>query len=165
MKPNTLTSFERQLLINQLLVLRKLSEGYDQVELDFKIGILESGYTGLYHEVFSISEKEVPSENVEETIAILNMYRRIYYSTDSIDTSIQWEGFDGHDIHFSILYLMREAGRWQELENQVIDSHSAFSIIKYRRMLEVLNKFDKHPMKLTQEQLDQIIEAVKNNNA
>ncbi|HSD13122.1 MAG TPA: YfbU family protein [Flavobacterium sp.] len=144
MIPETLTITERQILVNQFKILATI--GFDN-DYETKIEILENGYTEQYFEVFDVATEEIPMTICEETSQILQMFRRISDTVetlsaeekDSLDLEkITFEGFDAnHDPHYHYMtFLVDKMDLWQEYKGMYLNSHSRFPMSKYRKMLE-----------------------------
>ena len=82
---------------------------------------------------------------VDETSRIFSMFRHIQQSVsaagiddDEINKTLIFEGFDGNnDDHFGVARtLVRELGRFTDVTNAIENSHSAGSLLRYRRMLK-----------------------------
>lgn len=168
MIPENLTLVERQLLTNQFRILSKIDPAEKSTEA--KIEILEKGYTGRYFELFDITIEEIPLAICDETEQILNMYRRITTAMTTLSDAdkeninedlIAFEGFDANnDSHYHYMrFMVEKLNLWKEYRGVLLNSHSPFSINKYRKMLDYqnqllineqydLNKFDLEHMSL-----------------
>jgi uncharacterized protein YfbU (UPF0304 family) len=157
MTPKNITLVERQLLSNQFKILSKLDPSEKSNEA--KIEILEKGYTGRYFEIFDITVEEIPLAICDETEQILNMYRRIANSTATLsaldkeninENTIAFEGFDANnDPHYHYMrFMVEKLNLWQEYRGVLLNSHSPYSIKKYRKMLDYQNQL------LSKEQYD-----------
>jgi uncharacterized protein YfbU (UPF0304 family) len=157
MTPKNITLVERQLLSNQFKILSKLDPSEKSNEA--KIEILEKGYTGRYFEIFDITVEEIPLAICDETEQILNMYRRIANSTATLsaldkeninENTIAFEGFDANnDPHYHYMrFMVEKLNLWKEYRGVLLNSHSPYSIKKYRKMLDYQNQL------LSKEQYD-----------
>lgn len=120
-------------------------------------------------------DRQVPQPpEVNETTAILDMYRFLTGSYGRLSATekarvdasphgsyITFQGFDGNnDPHYGIMsYLVQDLGRYSEYKaTGAINSHSMGPIMRYRRMLPIMNRHDSHARgNLT---ADQIIEVL-----
>lgn len=177
MSPKNLTVVERQILANQFQILASLESEdteYQKKEYNNKATILERGYTGLYKEVFTnIWEEEFASEITDEVHSILAMYRTIEPSIEKLSDSevealdinaIEFEGFDGNnDKHYGqASFMIKELGLYDEFRQRELNSHTSFSLAKYRKMLSVFEELRRDRVTLlTQEHLQRLIDVVK----
>jgi uncharacterized protein YfbU (UPF0304 family) len=149
MTPKKLTLVERQLLTNQFKILSKIDPSEKSNEA--KIEILEKGYTGRYFEIFDITVEEIPLAICDETEQILNMYRRIATATVTLsaldkeninENVIAFEGFDANnDPHYHYMrFMVEKLNLWKEYRGVLLNSHSPYSINKYRKMLDYQNQ-------------------------
>lgn len=146
-----LTKIERLLISNQFRILSLLDEtNKDQHILNAEI--TEHGYEGFYDEIFEGIYDGISEEVCEETVEMLNMFRTINNYVDTLTDEqkktlnlerIKFEGFDGNnDQHYHFLrFLVEKAGRYEEYKGTYINSHSSFSLGKYRKMLVVYRQF------------------------
>lgn len=143
----TLTQIERQILFNQNKILSFLDPD-NNGEYEQCMEILSSGYEREYNNVFGVnSQDDIYTHTIcEETVDILNMYRRINNSYAQLSDDkkatldmdkIKFEGFDANnDRHFYYTeFMIEKQGKWDEIKDMYLNSHNAFTIIKYRRML------------------------------
>jgi len=147
-----LTKVERLILSNQYKILSKIDPDSDFYEAN--IEILNSGYEYEYYTLFGeINEDSVPTEICEETIAILSMFRRFsnqlrVLSEDKkneLGSSLEkmkFQGFDANnDSHyFYTKFMIERLGKWDELKNMYLNSHSSSTITIYRNMLKVYHE-------------------------
>ena len=149
MIPKNLTITERQILANQFKILANF--GVDSKTYETNVEILESGFTGEYHEVFNLIFDEIDYETCKETNDILNMYRRINNAIALLSEEekvemnlerIEFEGFDGnHNPHYNYMsFMVEKLNIWQEYKDQYLNSHSEIPLVKYKRMLEYQSK-------------------------
>lgn len=167
---------ERAILANQFHILAKLSPD----EMDYfkaKAKILTRGYEGLYYEILQSFDDPISEELTTEVHEILTMYRLVTPSIDSLSKeeqeelqtkSIRFEGFDANnDIQYTIAdFFINEKKLYDELKNVPLNSHTYSSIIKYRKMLPVFERFKnevthRDPYKLSREELAELINAVR----
>ena len=176
MTPTELTQVERQILANQHLILAKLNEDKDDYEYKsnlMKREILIKGLTGEYHEIFDVYSDEVSFDICQETSDILNMYRRINNVIARLTESekeeleldleeIKFEGFDGNsDDHYGYTnFIIENLDKWKELKDTYLNSHSSFSIKKYRKMLSKQNELLKDKVDLDVNDLKEIIKSI-----
>jgi|SRR5690625_434623 len=148
-----LSPTERQILINQYLILKKLDKNndtghYDANDYDNFITILHEGYEGLYDKVLYNLNYSIPEEIVREVRDILYMYDRAIISHEKLSEDekqkiskhkITLAGFDGQNEaeHLAIYrFLIRDMKEWQYvLKSSDLDSHMP-RLSKYRRQLK-----------------------------
>lgn len=174
MTTTNLTQVERQILANQHLILAKLSENEDDYEYKsnlVKREILIKGLSGEYHEIFDVYSEEISLDICQETSNILNMYRRINSTISQLTEDekqaldlekIKFEGFDANnDDHYGYAsFIIENLDKWKELKDTYLNSHSSFSIIKYRKMLFKQNELLKSKMDLDADDLREIINSI-----
>lgn len=176
MIPTTLTIIERQILSNQFKILSKIAEmseegEYEAQEYLRKSEIAENGYSGEYHEVFDVDSDEIPFEICEETSKILNMFRRINNAISELNDDekaelnlkkISFEGFDGNnDPHYHYMsYIVNHLEKWGEYKDSYLNSHSSFTIQKYRKMLATHDRLLKGKYDLNKGDLIEIINSI-----
>jgi uncharacterized protein YfbU (UPF0304 family) len=171
-KSDILSNYERQVLANQFCILSKLHENdeSDYLTKNYKMkqDIISNGYTGEYHEIFDVSKEEISPEICNETSEILNMYRRINYSIETLSEEekenldlerISFEGFDANnDSHYGYLnFMIENLDKWQEYKGKYINSHSIASLRKYRSMLEKFKSFSIGINNLSAAELQELI--------
>jgi uncharacterized protein YfbU (UPF0304 family) len=108
----------------------------------------------------------VPGEVTDEVINILNMYRAFHNSqvNGGFRSSEHWaefQGFDGNggSGHFGFAkFLLDTEGKWEELHSRPRNSHSSFTLDKYRAMLREWKRLDKK-YDLSQAEIDAIAKA------
>jgi len=171
----TLTIAERLILANQYKILSELSrlreDDYEAERNLVNQEIFENGYEGEYQEVFQGYDEKVSVDVSDETSAILNMYNRINDSIEHLTPEeklnldldkITFEGFDANnDDHYRYLkFITEKLDKWEKYKNVNLNSHSVFSIRKYRSMLEKIKEFPyEYGTNLNLEQLRQITES------
>src|SRR5690625_3786338 len=117
-----LSPTERQILINQYLILKKLDKNndtghYDANDYDNFITILHEGYEGLYDKVLYNLNYSIPEEIVREVRDILYMYDRAIISHEKLSEDekqnysrhkINHAGFDGlqQEKHLALYLLL-----------------------------------------------------------
>ncbi|UQD57446.1 YfbU family protein [Flavobacterium sp. K5-23] len=148
MIPKNISLIERQLLANQFKILSKIDPTEKRNEA--KIEILEKGYTGRYFELFDITIEEIPFTICDETEQILNMYRRIATTMETLsdvdkeninENTIAFEGFDANnDPHYHYMrFMVEKLNLWEEYRGVLLNSHNSLCINKYRKMLTYQN--------------------------
>lgn len=171
-----LTIAERLILANQYKILSDLSRLRDddyQAERNLvNKEIFENGYEGEYLEVFQGYDEVVSVEVSEETSAILNMYNRINDAIEILTPEeksnldldkIAFEGFDANnDDHYRYLrFITEKLDKWEKYKNVNLNSHSIYSIRKYRKMLDKFKEFPyEFGSNLNLEQIRQIIASL-----
>lgn len=164
-----LTEIERQILANQFKILACLE--INKQRNSNSAEIMERGFTGQYKAAFSVNAVEESIDICEETSQILYMYCRINKTIAKLSTKeraklelekIEFKGFDAdHDPHYRYMkFLVEKMNLWQEYRGSYLNSHSAFSLGKYRKMLKYQNQVDKLNDKGV-EDLKNFIKAVK----
>lgn len=170
-----LTIAERLILANQYKILSELSklrgDTYQEEINLVNQEIFENGYEGEYQEVFQGYNETVSVDVSNEVSAILNMYNRIDDAIEILTPEekinldlerIAFEGFDANnDDHYHYLkFIIEKLDKWQKYKNVELNSHSNFSIQKYRSMLNKIKEFPfEYEKKLNLEQLRQITES------
>lgn len=175
MEPFNLLTTERQLLAlgNKILLAIKgdlPDEMYDAEHTLKTIKSLEQGYVAEYPN----APEELYFDDCKFVWDILDMFRDLHLSTDSLDEKIsdetleqtKFQGFDYQDEKESQLagyteHLI-ETGRWKEVLDTVegtdFNSHSPM-LPTYRAMLEEYQNLAHKKGKLTKEQIVQIVSA------
>ena len=141
MKKEELTIIERQILMNQEMILAKLypeeKEFHEERADLFKRGIAWT---------YNISlEDEVPYEVYTETFDILNMFLKLEAGKASLSDEekadldlsyIDYKGFDYNlnSTHVRVLDYLATKPLYQEYDK---NSHTESSLFRYRRMLEI----------------------------
>ncbi len=149
MAPDTLTLYERQTLINQCKMLKKLN-AENAEEYDKQIEILRSGYSIQYEEVFETSE-EMSVEDGRYVYDVLDMYRVLRQSYDNLkdkqgitEDDIKFQGFDGNNETKNYVFakFLQSQGLWEETlyPGCRLNSHSMMTISLYPRMLATYKK-------------------------
>ncbi|CAK7257262.1 MULTISPECIES: YfbU family protein [unclassified Shinella] len=161
-----LTWAERLTLWNQYEILKRINPD-DTKEYETNQEILSHGYEQWYPEINpSIYAETLKPEVSGEVIDILSMFRAIKHSCIRLgytpkSSSAEFAGFDGNDDggHYGFArFLRRTLGRWEELKDLPDNSHSSFSLNRYRRMHEAWQlRGGSH--ELTAEQIEEIAEA------
>lgn len=169
------------------LILVMLSEVYKhhkikgEIDPEFVLKTIFNDYAwGLrwqYPGIFNSADDNPPE--VDETCAILNMYRlltssyeklskkdkdRVQAEADPYGDYVEYQGFDGNnDKHLGIVsFLVKELGRYDELEGKEdLNSHSVATLQQYRRMLEVFNSIIEPGYPTNGLTADQIIQILK----
>jgi hypothetical protein len=161
-----LTWAERLTLWNQYEILKKLDPGGAK-EYDVNQEILASGYELYYPEINpSIYEKTVSAAVGEEVQDILNMFRALKFSCNSLGYKpkshwAEFDGFDGNDAggqYGFARFLRRTLGRWEELKDRPDNSHSGVSLDRYRRMLGTWHRLGQK-YDLSADEIEQMAEA------
>ena len=168
MSHETLTKFQRQLLINQFAILEKLDT--DNARLYQKNQkILESGFALWYDEI--LPDDEVSRERCDYVNDVLNMFRSLDRSfaalTDKsgIDEEEIWfGGFDGNNESdlLGFAEFIQSEGRFQEsLKGDDLNSHS-MTERHHNKMLSRFNAIcERHDQKwvgnLSRDEIQEII--------
>lgn len=152
-----LSPTERQILINQYLILKEIDKNndtghYDSKDYDNFITILHEGYEGLYDEVLYNLNYSIPEEIVREVREILYIYDRAIISYEKLSEDekqkmskhkITFDGFDGQNEaqHLAIYrFLVRDMKEWQYvLKSSDLDSHMPRLSI-YRKQLKLFEQ-------------------------
>ncbi len=153
----------RQIIFNQLEILKLLDpEQADRYGKQQQI--VDRGFSHFYEEVLTVDKHEASSSMQQEVIDILNMFRALNRAIDdgwvpSDKDDARFQGFDANnDDHYSFAHFLLDVQRRFDESAPNKNSHSSFSIEKYRSMLrewaKVGNKF-----KLTEEEAEAIIKA------
>jgi uncharacterized protein len=153
----------RQIIFNQLEILKLLNP-----EQAYHYGkqqqIVDRGFSHFYAEVLTVDEHEASTSMQREVIDILDMFRALssairegWVPSDKDDARFQ--GFDANnDDHYSFAHFLLDVqGLFQESAPNK-NSHSSFSIEKYRSMLREWAKLG-NKFKLTDEEAEAIIKA------
>ena len=162
-----LTETERQILANQYRILAHLKS---DKSYEVSAEILERGFTGQYHSAFHTNSEEKSIEICNETSEILNMYRRINHSITKLTDEeraeldlekIKFEGFDANnnDHYHYMKFLVEKMNLWQEHKDSYINSHSIFSLEKYRKMRDYEKQLE-NPNNIDIKDLKKYIDAV-----
>lgn len=131
-----------------------------------------------YDGIFNAPEANPPA--VEETANILNMYRKLTPDYEALSTEdqervkaaathwadyVKFKGFDANnDEHYGIVsYMVKDLGRFQELKDAYLNSHSQAELQIYRRMLRAFNQIQAPAVghRLTADQIIQILKAAQ----
>ncbi len=171
-----LTIAERLILANQYKILSELSrlreDDYEAKRNLVNQEIFENGYEGEYQEVFQGYDEVISVDVSNETSAILTMYNRINDAVELLTSEeksnlhldkIAFEGFDANngDHYRYLLFITEKLDKWQKYKNVNLNSHSIFSIKKYRSMLTKIKEFPyEFGKNLSADQLRQIIESL-----
>lgn len=159
-----LTPTERLILLNQYEILGKV---YNTDEYEPLQKILEFGVEGMYPHLFEhISNQTIPTEIVEETVAILNMYRTLAHKINDSNHQdidlIKFRGFDANnDQHYFIMDLyVNKMDRFDEHENTKFNSHGSSSMTTYRSMLKTMKELNIKFGEVTDEHILALIQSV-----
>lgn len=155
-----LSIYERQVLINQLEILKKLNgNSSDEKDFNNKIEALKSGYELHYQDVFDeISDETLSYDECREVLNILEMFRGIIYSYKNLErekkllklttNDIKFIGFDGNHETKQMLYTkyficdLNRYSEIQELYGNYFDYNSHYPMINtYRIMLDIWNRY------------------------
>lgn len=165
-----LTKKERLIIANQLKILEKLyPEEADYYAKNRKA--LEEGYGLHYSSLTDHFYEEMSKEKCQEVLDILDMYRAITYSYQSLEDKseinqcwLRFRGFDGNNEGKQCSYtqyFILDLGRFEELKygNKYPNFNSHAQVLdKYRRMLAVWESFDKK-WEIDKDRLIQVLEA------
>lgn len=165
-----LSWFERKVLENQFRILYEQTKDSQYLK---SAEILEKGYSTFYEQALgyyfeNASQKEVE----EETMNILDMFRNISYSIDSLSESekkeldlnylkFQWFDWNNDDHHGFLIFLVETMHRYEEVK--IFNSHNRWTLPMYRRMLINHKRFSsegKSSNTLTLSQLKEIILSI-----
>jgi uncharacterized protein len=158
-----LSPFERMTLSNQFRILEKLDpDGGHYAQYS---EILESGYEGLYSNIFEHQSEPLPAAVSDEVYEIFDMFRaldRAYESGISKPKGHcpEFAGFDANnDRHFGVAhFILKDMNLYQELHKHPMNSHSQVELPCYRRMLAVWQGMGK-PFPLKEDQVKAIVAA------
>lgn len=149
---------ERQILINQFLLLKKLDKEnntsfYDAESYDNYITILHAGYEGLYNEVLIDMSYSVSKDVSDEVYKIIYMYDRALLSYEKLSdeekeemskNKITLHGFDGQNEHDHLAiyrFLVKDMGKFgYTLKTKDLDSHAP-TLSNYRKKLQLFNEY------------------------
>ncbi len=146
----SLTEYQRLILINQLTILKHLEEekGINPAgHYEERIEILENGYVHQYGMLTGFLHTEVPKETYAEVVNILSMFRTFdnaihtFGEQELINSGIDVEklrlkGFDGQGHRLSIAQHEMGDGKWTELKDLVTDNHSNYPEVLYEKMVK-----------------------------
>ncbi len=146
----SLTEYQRLILINQLTILKHLEEekGLNPPgHYDERIEILEKGYVHQYDILTGFLHPEVSQERYAEVVEILSMFRAFDTAIHRIgETALKNAGIDierlrlkGFDGHGHMLYIAEHEikdGKWSELRDLVFDSHTGYTDLLYEKMVK-----------------------------
>ena len=155
-----LSIYERQVLINQLEILKKLNrKEFDEKDFNNKIEALKTGYELHYQDVFEeISDETLPYDKCREVLNILVMFRGIIYSYNHLKqekkllklttNDVKFIGFDGNNETKQMLYtkyFISDLNRYSEIQQLCgndFDYNSHYPMIStYRIMLDIWNRY------------------------
>jgi uncharacterized protein YfbU (UPF0304 family) len=170
MKPEKLTYTERLTLANQFKILSIIDKDNAE-EHKYREDIVTHGYEGFYDELYTGIYDPTPEEVCSETFDILDMYRGIEGAVARLQESdkktldlekIEFKGFDANnDRHYGFMHFLTDrAGRYDEHKGKYINSHTASTLDKYRRMLTVFNTFGNDRHQMTAGHLRRLIDAL-----
>lgn len=164
-----LSRIERLLLSNQYRILEGMyPDEAEQYEQNRKA--IESGFELHYEDCFSaLSESVLTSEECEEVLDILSMYRAITFSdrdNEIKDSYAKFRGFDLNDEYegkrvMYARYFINDLDRFTELKygNSYADCNSHTKTMeKYRKMLRVWESMD-DPNNLEKKEILKIVNA------
>lgn len=163
-----LSLVERTILANQYRILAQT--GGDDTNIT-KAEILEGGFTGHYHQAL-LHDEEISAEICEETNQILNMYRAINAAYTQLTPEekdglnidhIRFDGFDanGEGHYHYASFMIEDLDLWQEHAELYLNSHTSFSLVKYRKLLEIFDGvYGKPNYDLSRDVLQQMVDAV-----
>lgn len=152
---------ERVILSNQFLILEKLDP--DQAETyAANHKALKGGYSLHYEWMIDGFEKELSADECEEVLEIMRMYSILKLSFDQLEDKneinkerITFQGFDQNNERrrmFYVRYILRDLGRYEELNNRGDFNSHLPMLRKYKRMLAAWNDINnKH--RLTKEEM------------
>jgi uncharacterized protein YfbU (UPF0304 family) len=166
------TAGERLIIVNQFRLLELLEKDKDSVAHYREMRkIVERGYSLSYHEVTENLWTEMPETECREVMDILDMFRVLKFSVDALDDKsgidmqkVRFGGFDGNNESSYLGYakfLTQEQGRWEELKDEVKNSHS-HRLGLYRPMLKKWRELTADQLlssELSKEQVVEILEA------
>ena len=161
---SNLTVTERLIIKNQLNILSLLDQDSDYTALK---KIVSLGIEGMYPFLFEeVSSKTIPKEIYTETHEILDMYRIIGNDIDDSTlpniNRIKFNGFDAnHDDHYYIMQIfVKDMNRYEEYKNKGFNSHSQTSLDRYRKILAKYKELNINFREVTEDHLQQLIDAV-----
>jgi uncharacterized protein YfbU (UPF0304 family) len=148
---------------------------YPEEEDDFKLKreILENGYRIHYSELEEGFDDEMTEESSREVLDILDMYRALSISVESMkengnkeyeNKKIQFPGFDGNYESNQLVYakfFMHKMGRFEELQHPGeypdYNTHSS-TLHSYRKMLAYWLPLDDRKYRLSQDETKRLLE-------
>lgn len=164
---------ERLMLSNQLKILEKLYPEEAEDLAKYRKAI-DEGYELHYGDAQHICpDKEcLPAEQCQEVLDILDMYRALTFSYQKLKkprievSEIEFPGFDGNNETEQMAYaryFIHTLGRFGELreDSEYGDYNSHMQMLPvYGRMLEVWRGYDKGRFELSEEQIQEVIDAM-----
>jgi uncharacterized protein YfbU (UPF0304 family) len=113
-----------------------------------KVEILERGLEWYYDIVLNASNETISKEVGDETMDILEMFRQLDSFVEQLNpeerdrlnlNKLKFDGFDSNnDEHYTFMkFIVEKDARYQERKDMYMNSHTAFSIQKYRSMLPI----------------------------
>ncbi|MCK6164043.1 YfbU family protein [Bacillus pumilus] len=99
------TKEQRTILINQMEILKRV-DPQNSDEYERKIEVLYNGYSYYYSDIFGDIEEEFSPDITRKVFDVLNMYRNLYFSFNSLTSEEQeeiseedvlFQGFDGNE--------------------------------------------------------------------
>jgi len=175
-----LSIYERQVLINQLEILKKLNDdSSDEKDFNNKIEALKSGYELHYQDVFDeISDETLSYDECREVLNILEMFRGIIFSYNHLKQEqkllklttedVKFDGFDGNNETKQMLYtkyFISDLNRYSEIQKLCgndfdYNSHCP-KINTYRIMLDIWNRYRQslnNPYLMSEEEICNLIQ-------
>jgi uncharacterized protein YfbU (UPF0304 family) len=166
---STLSKFDRMRIANQFRILEKISDSdYEAKQHALNAEIFERGYTYLYSNALDSYWDEMSTEDAQEVIQILDLYRALTFSVERLAEKergdllerVKFPGFDGNyessQLSFA-QFFCQEMDRYKEL--QIENSHHS-TLKSYRAQLEKWNDFGQENP-LTIDQIEALLAAKK----
>lgn len=170
MDDDVLSKKDRMVFINQFRILEKLYPEESEYFAKHRIA-LEHGYALHYEWLYEHLFDEMPKEQCQEVIDILNMYRLLHYCYDNLKEkagierqSLRFPGFDANyeaSLYLYTEYFLLELDRFRELHPEHpggLKSHSVM-LPTYQAMLRQLSKC-KDKNNLTKEEIAAILSEI-----
>ncbi len=163
-----LSKAERQLLVNQCEILKRLEPGSER-HYDEIIEILYSGYELFYDQAVAVDDA-MPADDSRFVLDVLSMYRVLeaFYRDNPETPALQkynarYRGFDGNNetkFYAFSEFLIDTQGKFSEQkDNPEFSNNSHAEVIdRYRAMVDVWHGLPKKH-ELTEEQVMQILDV------
>ena len=171
MEINSLSIIERAILANQFKIFSFLDKKNAKEHL-VNAEVFENGYVGLYAEVLENISEETSKEICEETNDILVMFKHIHKTIHELSKKerarihtdkIRFDGFDADndDHYYFAKFMIRKKHFYEHFAGIKMNSQSAASIIRYRKMLPVYKSILEKKNIFGKKELTELIAAVQ----
>lgn len=156
---NELSKLERLTLINQYMILAKLStDDYEKENYELKIEILENGFERRYGDLFDFLFEPMPEEDSIYVNDVLDLYEDVHFSfnklsddekDEKLEYKVKFKGFDLNDAEQSKQYsyadfMINQYGGWSYLKDLVdageIEINSHGSEVPKHVLLEYIDR-------------------------